>query len=141
MTRPRPAPRLDDVLRRLLSRVALLENRRPETLTPVVVASAVTINSTTSSSPFVTYLNPTGSTITWWLQVTPALGTVTSLRVRESGGQASDVVEASNAGQSLVSVTLAIPPDWQPGELRLVYLDAWIDTNSATLLPLRVVVA
>jgi hypothetical protein len=47
------------------------------------------------------------------------------------------VVTADSTAASVVQVVLTIQGGWDPGDLQLLYLDAWIDTNSATILPVR----
>jgi hypothetical protein len=137
VTRARQAPSGVQKLRELASRVSAVERGTRHPLAPVAVANAATINQTVAQSPFVALVNPVGTQITWWVLVTPTVGTTTSLQLRTAAGLASLIVTADSTAASVVPVVLRIQDGWDPGDLQLLYLDAWIDTNSATILPVR----
>lgn len=137
MTRTRPPrPDLVRILRDIARRVAILERADTKGISPIS-ATAATVNSTSAQTPYMALINPTGASMTWWVQVTPVSGTTTSLQLRASDGAVGDIVTAPTSGTNIVSVTLAVPPSWQPGVLIMVYLDAWISANSATVVPVR----
>jgi hypothetical protein len=137
MTRPRHKPSGVQMLREIQGRVSAVERGTKHPLAPMAVANAATINQTVAQSPFVALVNPAGTQVTWWVLVTPAVGTTTSLRLRTAAGLMGAVVTADSTAASIVQVILTIESGWDPGDLQLVYLDAWIDVNSATVLPVR----
>lgn len=137
MTRPRLKPSGVQSLREVQSRLATAERNTRHPLTPAALSDAATINQTIAQSLFVTLVNPVGTQVTWWVLVTPTTGTTTSLRLRAANGLTGAVVTADPAAPSVVQVTMSIAGAWAPGDLQLVYLDAWIDANSATVLPVR----
>lgn len=134
MTRARPAPSLQTTLRGIFTRLIALERARRDTISPISTAAA-TINQTAAQTPFMALVNPTGASMTWWIQVTPTVGTNTSLQLRSDGGTVGAVVIAPNGTTSIVGVSLTCPPDWKAGTQVMIYLDAWIDVNSATVVP------
>jgi hypothetical protein len=84
----------------------------------------------------VALVNPVGTQITWWVLVTPTAGTdvaaaAYSRRADRRRGHRRQYGRQRRAGGLTSRAT------WQPGDLQLVYLDAWIDVNSATVLPVR----
>lgn len=137
MTRPRRKPSATQSLREVQARVGVVERGTRHPLVPAAVSDAATINQTVAQSPFVALVNPVGPQVTWWVLVTPTIGTTTSMRLRSAAGLTGDVVTADSAAPSVVKVAMSVAGDWEPGDLQLVYLDAWIDTNSATVLPVR----
>jgi hypothetical protein len=141
VTRPRHKPGAIQSLRELQGRVAVVERGTRHLLVPTAVANAATINQTAAQSPFVVLVNPVGTQITWWVLVTPTVGTVTSLQLRTAAGLSGPVAVADSTAPSIVQVIVTIQGGWDPGDLQLVYLDAWIDTNSATVLPVRATIS
>lgn len=138
MTRPRPKPSGIAALRDLERRVSLAERGTRHPIAPASVTAAATINQTIAQSPFVALVNPAGTRITWWVLVTPTTGTTTSMRLRTANGLTGPVATAASTAASVVQVTLDIDGnDWDPGDMQLLYLDAWINVNSATVLPVR----
>lgn len=137
MTRPRPQPSGIATLRDLQRRLALAERDTRQSLVPAALSDAITINQTTAQSPFVALVNPSGTQVTWWVLVTPTVGTTTSLRLRAANGLTGSTVTADPNTAGVVQAVLTIAGDWMPGDLQLVYLDAWINVNSATVLPVR----
>lgn len=134
MTRARPATSITTVLQGLQARVGALERRRRDAISPVSTAAA-TINQTNAQTPYMALVNPTGGSMTWWVYVTPTAGTTTSLQLRAADGAAGPIVTAPSGASSTVGVSLPCPPAWMPGTQVMIYLDAWIDANSATVVP------
>lgn len=141
MTRPRPKPSGVQTLRDLARRVSAAERNTRQPVVPAAVSNAATINQTAAQSPFMALVNPVGTQITWWVLVTPTVGTTTSLRLRTAAGMSGNVVTANSAAATVAQVTLTISDGWQPGDLELLYLDCWIDVNSATVLPVKAQIA
>lgn len=139
MSRARPKPSGVQTLREVTSRLGVAErSTRRHPIAPAAISDAATINQTVAQSPFVALINPSGTQITWWVLVTPTAGTTTSLRLRTAVGLTGDVVTADSTAPSVAKVILTLDGDgWVTGDLELTYLDAWIDVNSATILPVR----
>lgn len=134
MTRPRPTPSIATIVQKLAGRVAFLERSGRDVIRPISTA-ATTINQTAPQTPFLALVNPLGASMTWWVYVTPTAGTTTSLQLRGEDGAVGDVVTAPSGAPSTVGVSLTCPPDWQPGQQKMIFLDAWINVNSATVVP------
>lgn len=134
MTRARPATSITTVLQGLQTRVGALERRRRDTISPVSTVAA-TVNQTAAQTPYMALVNPTGGSMTWWVYVTPVAGTTTWLQLRAADGAVGPIVTAPSGAPSAVAVSLPCPPGWVPGTQVMIYLDCWIDVNSATVVP------
>jgi hypothetical protein len=142
VTRTPPRPDIGRHLRSLTDRVGRLERSGRDVITPVSTTAA-TINQTSAQTPFMAYINPSGASLTWWVLVTPTAGATTTLQLRADDGVTGDPVAADPSAASVVAVSLVIPDidTWQPGTQHLIYLDAWIDANSATVVPVRALIS
>ena len=134
MTRPRHTPSLADTVRFLTQRVRNLERSGRDVINPISTAGA-TVNQTAAQTPFMALVNPLGASMTWWVLVTPVAGTTTSLQLRAADGATGPIIQAPTSGSSIMGVSLTCPPSWQAGTQIMIYLDAWISANSATVVP------
>jgi hypothetical protein len=130
-------PNLVNDVSQLGARVAGLE--RPygqETMTPARMADAAQVTQLTAGPVYVAVGTGRGSEVSWMVITQPGSGTTVHLRLRDGKGNAGPTVSATSKGAINVSLPLT---NWLAGETRLVYLDAWVDTGVATILPIRAV--
>ena len=141
MGRPRPKPSLPDTVAALARRLAVVERRSRDVLTPVQIGAAVSNTSTSMLSTHRTLVNPVGPNITWWVQVTLAGGaTSADLQLSDGTGNFSPIVSATAAG--VWAVSLAVADDWDLGTDRLVDLRSRVTpSGTITVLPVRAIVA
>lgn len=139
MGSPRPTKDVLTQLRDLALRVKRLERPRLDSIAPVRLNAAATITATVPTGVSVAAVDPAGSTVSFLVVVTPTGGAVTSLRLRDEAGNVSDTVLADSTATSKVTVTLPTDASWDPAAPQLVYIDAWVSTGSASVLPVRAV--
>jgi len=141
MGRPRPAPSTATVIDAILRRLAVVERRSRDVLTPAQLGAAVTNTSTSMLSTHTVLVNPVGPTITWWVKVTLSGGaTAADLQLIDSDGNVSPVTTATSAG--VWPVTLPVADDWPIGTDRLVDLrNRVVPSGTISVLPVRAIVA
>lgn len=139
MTRAREQVNATTIIRGLRNRVEKLERNGRDVITPVSTAAA-TVNQTAAQTPYMALVNPSGAVLTWWVLVTPTSGTTTTLQLRADDGAVGSPVTAPTSGANVVVVTMNVPPSWQVGDQHMIYLDAFIDVNSATVVPVRALI-
>jgi hypothetical protein len=141
MGRPRPTPSSAAIIDAILRRLAVVERRSRDVLTPAQIGAAVTNTSTTFLSTHTALANPVGPNITWWVKITLTGGaTSAELRLTDSVGNLSPVVTATAAG--VYAVTLPVADDWAVGVDRLVDIQSRVlPSGTVTVLPVRALVA
>jgi hypothetical protein len=136
---PQRPPDITRTIRELAVRVDRLSRPGPDRTTPVLINNFVSVTSTAMGVIAATVHNATGATIIWHVLVSPSNGATISLQLRDIEGNLSPVVTSSAV--ELVTVRMPVPAGWAAGELRLVYLDAAVDTQSCGVLPVAAIVA
>jgi hypothetical protein len=128
---------IDGILRRL----AVVERRSRDVLTPAQIGAAVTNTSTSFIATHTALVNPVGPNVTWWVRVTLSGGaTSAELRLADDSGNLSPVVAATAAG--VWEVTLPVADGWEVGTDRLVDLQSRVQpSGTISVLPVRAIVA
>jgi hypothetical protein len=99
VTRPRHKPGAIRNCASWQGRVAVVERGTRHPLAPVGRRERRDDQPDRAQSPFVALVNPVGTQITWWVLVTPTVGTVTSLQLRTAAGLSGPVVTADSTAR------------------------------------------